>query len=254
MLVIISCAKNKDRIEYIKNNWLNNISVPYVIIIGDPLLPSGTFKYEDETKVLYVECDDLYDGLPYKIYNAICCVKQLWNPEYIFKIDDDIILKPVLLYKKIIELQNDTTIDYAGNSFKHHISYFHYNKSVLNIESQLPVISYCCGPMYYLSKKAMEAIVYTMKPSITKYEDVNVGYTLNLMNIFPSHVSLYSSKMSDLDNEDFIGITHLNFDNFIKGIDDPLQSKIAIVIKKRMKNVMLKLKKYVIGTILLNMI
>jgi hypothetical protein len=243
MLVIISCAKNKERVKYIENNWLHKITIPYVIIIGDPLLTIGTYKYENDTKVLYVACDDSYDGLPFKIYTAVYCVKQLWNPEYIFKIDDDIILKPALLYKKIIELQNNNTIHYAGNSSKHLLNNFHYNKSVLNIESQLPIISYCYGPMYYLSKKAVNVIVNTMKPGITTYEDINVGYTLNLMNIFPTHASLYSSKIHDLDNDDFIGITHLNFDNFIKGIDDMPQSKIAIVIKKKNEKCYIENKK-----------
>jgi hypothetical protein len=101
MLLIVSCVKNAHRIEFIKNTWLNTINLPYVIVIGNKLLDK--YSYNDETKLLEVQCEDNYDELPHKIFYAICAIKELFNPNYIVKIDDDIIIN-ISYFNKLLEL------------------------------------------------------------------------------------------------------------------------------------------------------
>jgi hypothetical protein len=72
-----------------------------------------------------------------------------------------------------------------------------YTKSSNQQTTKIDPVSYCAGPMYYLGKPAMKIIQKYMNPDLIKFEDVNVGMTLNKYGIFPHTVPFYV----DTENE-----------------------------------------------------
>jgi hypothetical protein len=203
MLLIVSCVKNSHRVEFIKNNWLTSVNIPYVIVIGNKLLDK--YSYNDETKLLEVQCEDNYDELPHKIFYAICAIKELFNPNYIVKIDDDIIIN-ISYFNKLLEKLYHDSIDYAGlvvTKPNGEMSYWALDKYIKphnKIPIYIPPVSYCGGPLYYLSKKSVEFIVNTMDPETIKFEDVNIGIVLNKQGIFPLNIPLYSENKTSMIN------------------------------------------------------
>jgi hypothetical protein len=204
MLLIISCIQNSHRLEFIKTKWLNNINIPYVIVVGNKLLDSSKkYTYITETNILDVRCEDNYDELPHKVFYAICAIQELFNPEYIVKIDDDIIINSKYFNELLQKLQNNS-INYAGlvvNKPTGEMSDWALDKYIKppnKITTYIPPVSYCGGPMYYLSKKSIEIIINTMNPETIKFEDVNIGIVLNKQGIFPLNVQLYSDNIDDM--------------------------------------------------------
>ena len=66
----------------------------YVIIVGDPSL-SVQYMYDEYDSTLYLRCCDMYESLPEKIVVMSRAVKELFDPEYIVKMDDDVVLQDI---------------------------------------------------------------------------------------------------------------------------------------------------------------
>ena len=88
--------------------------------------------------------------------------------DYLAKIDDDV-------YVDVDKtLANFLPVDYRGNMREGQVKRF-------GEEPELTV-KYACGPMYWLSRKAMEAIINSPEPA-TPYEDRATGYVLSQAGI-----------------------------------------------------------------------
>ena len=113
--------------------------------------------------IIQLPCPDNYEGLVFKVYEAIKWVDQNLDFEYILKSDDDIVFDPksiLKLYNKVV----DQSIDYAG-SFKRpppsSWSYLHRGCCDDPILNSIPVLApqeqYASGGGYFLSKRAVKA-------------------------------------------------------------------------------------------------
>lgn len=161
--ILISCFATSARLDTIRKRWLNaSFPIPYVIVRGNPKQSEECVRTGD---IYTLRCDDSYKGLPYKVLAAIKYVQKTFNPDYILKIDDDVILDK----KKLFDLLKTTEgEDYVG--------YATYN--YVAEEDAIYNSVYCGGPLYYLSRRAIDILVKHMDPSSCHIEDLLVGKTL----------------------------------------------------------------------------
>lgn len=88
VFMIISCKGNRHKQDAIRKTWLKELNVAnieYVFIEGNPAVEKA-IQLDDR---LFVKSQDTYEYLSHKIYKAIRAIRERYNPDYIFKIDDD---------------------------------------------------------------------------------------------------------------------------------------------------------------------
>ena len=208
LFAVLSCQKNK----YLWNEILKRNENIIIFCGGEP---EGKFRYEN--RVLYLNCDDFYEGLPEKV---ICMIDAILNIDifnqftHLVKIDD---YEAFLDYNKVLNLcqMYVNNNDYSGsiiNGINKDGTYFkpgtfdvnrkfHFNKcsnnSVWNSKEYSGIYApYCCsGHIYILSRKSLVCInnVYNFKnkEEVSKnhiYEDLMVGIILNRFDIMPKFV------------------------------------------------------------------
>jgi len=205
MILLLSCRMNEWKWETIKNNWLSECGIPYVIVVGNPNLEKRKYKYYSKTKILEVSCDDDYDDLTLKVTYAIQGMYELFDISYILKIDDDILLNCETLHR-YLEAFKKNNMQYCGivvdaqNGYMSDWAIDKYKKPENKCASFVPSVKYCGGPMYYLGIDAIRILYKNMSLNYHKFEDICVGITLNKSNIFPSYVKLYTENKSDMEN------------------------------------------------------
>ena len=161
--MVISCNNTLWRTK--QQRWLKYVD--HIIVVGDPTLATK-WQYNPETRVCRLQCKDDYLSLPSKVKLGFQFVSHTFDPPFLFKVDDDVMLRP----DKIPTLE----YDYAGMLSSNTIAY------------------YCGGPLYYLSKKAL-TILKDMDPYYSTAEDVTVGYTLLQHGIYPTYIELYTNDV-----------------------------------------------------------
>ena len=194
--------------KYIKNN------IKFIIITGDPTI-SNDYNIYDNNVVL--KCDDSYNCLTFKTIELIKFIKKEYpNIKGCFKCDDDVVISFKRINDFFYLLNEDTDYiglvtykSYTDNNYTAHISQNKkYNLKILdklfdlNISFSQTSISYCGGPIYYLSSKSINCLYNDIiNNRFTKiiYEDISIGYNLYKNNIFPLQYNLYSNS-TDLFN------------------------------------------------------
>ena len=209
MIFLLSCNHNKWKWDTIRDGWLNSCGLPYVIVVGNEELLPTSHRYDPDSHVLELGCMDNYDGLVYKIAYGIDAVIQRFNPDFVVKVDDDVVLKPSRLQVVLTKIDPVNTI-YAGNIIeftKPTTSKSGIEKYTLP-ENKQPVViepvDYCAGPIYYLGKRAMEILQTDFIPQRIKFEDVNVGLTLNSRGIRPYHLPFYTNYHTNFMKEGWL--------------------------------------------------
>lgn len=153
-----------------KLQWIQKIPCNFVIIKADPSLNSN-YEYNKETNTCIVKAPDDYRGLPFKIQAGFKFIYEHFNPEFVFKIDNDVFVD----LDKLLSLK--MSHDYEG---------------VITICN---VYVYCGGPLYYVSKKALE-VLQNMIIDMNG-EDVSVGRTLSTHKICMKYTELYTDYLHD---------------------------------------------------------
>ena len=98
MILLLSCVQNSWKWPHIQENWLHPSKIPYVILVGNPNLPRSSYTYDASSHILQLGCADNYDEIVHKIAYGISAVVELFDPLYIFKIDDDVVINVQLLH------------------------------------------------------------------------------------------------------------------------------------------------------------
>lgn len=201
LVVYLSCFKNKKIWQKLKDNKLDN----YIIIVGKKMEKD----YELIDNILYLNCNDLYDGLPEKMvscFNFILNDKKYKNITHILKIDDHdnkISKNTVNNIKKFKNILN--TYDYIGqkiNEGSNGIRKWHFKK--LSGESRWYRKEYKGkfvdwidgGCSYILSRKSINYInsVYNLNNleelrNNEIYEDLMIAKVLKKFNIIPHKIN-----------------------------------------------------------------
>ena len=216
MILLLTCYMNQGKWKKIRKYWLKSCNIPFVFVVGNPTLEKKSYVYHPSENILEIGCEDNYDDLVCKIAYGINAMVQLFNPDFILKIDDDVIVDTFKLHKILSEIAemnqefNDSVVYCGVNAdIKKPIrSIFGIDKYTKACNQQTTIInpvSYCTGPMYYLGKDAMTILQKYMNPDLIKFEDVNVGMTLNKYGIFPYSVPFYVNSEEEFMLDKSVG-------------------------------------------------
>ena len=182
VVMIISCYSS-NRVPLL--TWIKDIppTLDYVIVRGDINLQSD-YSYKSESHECILRCPDTYVGLPHKIKAGLKFVYKQFNPSFVVKIDDDVLVN----VPKLLEYTQSTQDDYAGNVT--------YNYSPREGLSTL----YCTGPIYYLSSTALKCL-QDMDSSVFNAEDACVGKHLIETCKLPVHnIQIYTDDFHQKNN------------------------------------------------------
>jgi hypothetical protein len=203
LFIIYSCQKNLLQAEQVYervNGKLLNCKV---------CICYGTAEEKADDKYIALKCSDDYDHLSDKTLLLLQMVLERFpSKKGMFKCDDDIIVNLEQL-NNLMKGFNVDMKDYVGRPV---IRTEENIKKHPDKHPLLPAI-YCAGPLYFISKKALEC--FTIKETILRnyYEDVMVGYHLNKNDIFPEKdhkYILYSDVISASDKVSYQNKNHFN--------------------------------------------
>lgn len=213
---IYSCQKNLAQAETVYNYLVSKNFQQYCqiyIIYGNPFREEFldiTVNHILEDHYLILNTPDDYYSLNQKTLCLLRASKNLFPTlTGLFKCDDDIIPNISHLVD-LITTSKLTNIDYCGYivNIKQERKYNFYDNP--KYETIMPVVRYCGGPLYYISKLALDTFKNIQQVKIFLAEDVMVGYHLNQAGIEPSTKigSLYSNEASDMKKISFHNYKH----------------------------------------------
>jgi len=209
-MLIMNCKKYVKKALFQKRTWLKTIPsyLKYYHVIGDETLDSE-YKFDNETKILWVRVSDDYNSLPNKVITAYKAVFNTFNFKYLFKTDDDQILLNKKFFETLVGIINKSSprLHYGGfivDIKQNHLSQYH--KIHPELPEYLPILEtkYCSGRFYFLSKLAILNLLSKRERIVKEYlEDYAIG--INLDNYFKLNMlSLPTHKFfTDIETNDF---------------------------------------------------
>jgi len=214
LVVVVSCKKHKYLWPIILERGINNLII----------LSGGYSDSYLDSNILYLNYNDLYEGLPEKIICAIDFIlkcPKFNSVTHILKVDDhdtlftkDTINNIILNHKDILN-----TNDYIGQSIKYECKDPNYHmintssNSIWKNKSYSGKISMYCdgGRSYILSRYAMKCINQTFHINNLDYvrnnhiyEDMMIGLILNAYNIVPFELNYGIRKISSIPDPSVI--------------------------------------------------
>jgi hypothetical protein len=207
-IFVLSCKRRKECWEELRTKYLEPTGLEYAIVYGDPSM-SNTMDWDPVNKILTLKCEDDYDSLPYKTATGFRVVKTLFNPDGIFKMDDNTELS-IPKFNELRKYIIDNDIQYTGKMTSPAPHFNTYNiHRFKKPENRFPIfisISYCQGSFYYVGPRALDVLCGTMMPYICKLEDYNVGQTLLVYGIKPTPIEwMYTEVTEDFAKGIFAG-------------------------------------------------
>lgn len=203
VFMIVSCEINRHKQEAIRQTWLKELetaNIEYVFIEGSPSIENFVLLGDR----LFVACKDTYEYLSHKIHKSIRAIRDIYDPEYIFKIDDDCVCN----VQKLLELDLKK-YDYIGSNIIRgsNATYDWHKKSLSN--KQLQNVLYKAKKDvrwfdgqggYFLGRKAID-IIANMDLLIFAhmFEDYAVGRALHGKVTMPEFVSCHFTSIRDGD-------------------------------------------------------
>lgn len=192
LLVIVSCCKHSHLWDEIKKRTNNDL----IIIAGTN--DENIKGYDEQNKILYLNCSDYYDGLPEKI--VLMIEEVLFRPEFshithILKIDDHDTFFNDETITNIYNYYELLVFDYIGQKKNYWIDIlncdYHFGKvpetsywhnRTFNISN---ITYFDGGCSYILNRKAMEMVNRVYNSSNLDqlrqehiYEDLMIGQTV----------------------------------------------------------------------------
>ena len=215
IILIISCKKNIHKINKLRSLWVNDLKkfgITCLFVIGN----NKTEPSQILDDILFLEANDYYEALPEKIYYSFQYINKHFEFDYIYKVDDDLILNPLYLIKTqlvgdYIGIRKDVKLDFNR--------YWHKNKCYDKQKEKIPYPTnrinlntyHAKGESgYFISKKAVSLLVKYEKYIISDlYEDKVIGDILwkegIKLNILPYYkaklfnIELYNSKTININ-------------------------------------------------------
>jgi hypothetical protein len=250
--IIYSCKKNLDKATAFYNRFKLNVerdfNMKMMILYGDNIAKKQTYEIREE-KYLVINVSDDYQSLDLKTLKLFKTIRKVYpNLKGCFKCDDDVVLNIFGLYNFILFL-GKFNIDYSGcssimdNSELDNNSHISKKDIFISKKIKKPNAIYCGGPIYYLSKTAIEIIEKTNYRDVEHifYEDLMIGYILNQNHIFPVHYDLYNdeiiyfnSKKCSYHNKDHKNILFIRIHGGLGNQMFQIASGIAIAEKNNM--------------------
>lgn len=212
IMLIMNCKKYMKKALFQKQTWLKTIPnyLLFYHVIGDETLDSE-YKFDNETKILWVRVSDDYNSLPNKVITAYKAVFETFNFKYLFKTDDDQILLNKKFFETLVGIINKSSprLHYGGfivDIKQNHLSQYH--KIHPELPEYLPILEtkYCSGRFYFLSKLAILNLLSKRERIVKEYlEDYAIGFNLdnyfklNMLSL-PTHKFFTDIELSDIQD------------------------------------------------------
>jgi hypothetical protein len=176
-----------DRIKNMMNS-LNNYN--YILVQGGDI----SNNYDINTKILSINCNDKYEGLPEKVLKTYKYIVEsdIFNQyTHFIKLDDDMIIKKIINYNDI------ENINYGGNvcvtnegDRKWHMGKCSKN-SIWNKTPYKGIYTHWCkgGHGYIISRNAINNIKHDKNYFDNIYEDLYIALKLKKYNIYPININ-----------------------------------------------------------------
>lgn len=158
---IHTCNKNNSRIDRIKDLFLDNLKQTYKVYFV-----YGNSKQNNIINdTIHLTAEDRYEYLPYKTIEFLKVVNEMFDYDYIIKLDDDIFIN-IDNFNKFID--NLKEVDYCGfflgkKALKGTPRTYHFNKCSnehFNKVAYEPFdYEFCDGACCLLSRKAVKIIL-----------------------------------------------------------------------------------------------
>lgn len=186
ILLILNCNKYREKAILQKNGWLKEIpsAIIYFHVIGNPELTTS-YEFDNEERILFVRCEDDYNSLPKKTFEALMALYSTYHFKYIFKTDDDQNIMNHDFFRILINILNNKIpqIHYGGKIIqvqKPHISQYYKIHPELPHDIIVQPTQYCNGRFYFLSNDAVMNLSNKKQAICTEYfEDYAIGYHLS---------------------------------------------------------------------------
>jgi hypothetical protein len=155
------------------------------------IIQGGNIKdtYDEHSKILSLNCNDKYIGLPEKIiktFNYLISDKRFSKYTHFIKCDDDI-----TVIKKFEKIEGDYLgkVQYVEGNRKWHIG------RTDTFWDKLPYLGeykpWCLGGYgYIVSRKILESIIPNYEYLEHIYEDVYMGLLINRIGISPKNINI----------------------------------------------------------------
>ena len=208
ILLIFNCVKYRFKALRQKETWLKELpelknKLIYYHVIGNPELEQD-YVFDEDERILWLKVDDGYNALPKKVIHAYSAIYKRYDFKYIFKTDDDQIVRPVKFFDTLITVLNSRYTDlskrihYGGHVIEVKES---YKSEYYRLHPELPkdlivqTTQYCSGRFYLLSHNAVTSLLIK-KDSICEefLEDYAIGYHMP--------VAVYKENILRLKTED----------------------------------------------------
>jgi hypothetical protein len=192
----------QNKVKIMMNNLNNN---NYVIVQGGYDINT----YDIDTKILSINCNDKYEGLPEKVlktYKYIIENKIFDQYTHFIKLDDDMIIKKLIDFKIINGLNycGNVNFSYNGNR-RWHIGRCSKNSYWDTNEYKGEYTPWCLGGYgYCLSRNAMNLISLINNKSynnFASYEDLYIAILLKNNNIHPHNIQNWKSFFVSPDHK-----------------------------------------------------
>lgn len=209
-MLIITCTKYKHRADLQRSTWLRTLpsNLHYFHVIGDKdACGTSDYRFDYKQHMLYTNTKDDYLSLADKVSSAIYAARNELEFDYLYKVDDDEVLCDPTFFDTLEPMLD--SYDYGGHmvSIEDHNSDFNKVHSELPNDLHLEKATYCGGPFYFLSKKAVRYVLEKKQFLSTKIiEDHAVGRILSM-----DHTDVRMLQLEDLLKKSFV-----NYDEHIK--------------------------------------
>lgn len=172
------------------NNCYDRISK--MVVDDFVVVQGGCIKdeYDEDKKILNLNCNDSYVGLPEKViktFHFLISDERFKKYTHFFKLDDDM---------KVINRIKDLDGDYLGNV--HYVDgnrSWHIGRCGNSIWNKIPYLGdfkpWCMGGFgYIISRNALEKALPNFNYLDHIYEDVYIGLLMNSVGIIPKMINI----------------------------------------------------------------
>lgn len=211
LILLLTHRGNLEKVNETNRKWLDHCGVPYIIVYGDTNIKDD-YNIQDK-HTLVVKCPDTYEYLTLKLacaYKFIVTSELTKNIRGVFKVDDDVLIN-IKQFQSYIK--NSIQEDYAGHAYEiskdcpcsHHQTKTK-NTALQTITFRLKESIICYGPMYYLSRRALNIIVSKFSYhnfniySTEMFEDYTFGNILKQNGIDASCMKMFTDHVDQFKN------------------------------------------------------
>jgi hypothetical protein len=183
----ININKVYDRITNMMNNHNSN----------DFIIVQGGFNintYDKEKKILNIQCNDKYEGLPEKIfktYKYLIESQDFNHYTHFLKLDEDMIIKNLINKNIYSKINYGGIIQNCVGNREWHIGKCSHNHYYNTNSYKGIYVPWCLGGYgYIISRSAIEIIKNNTKYFEHIYEDLYIAITLLEYNIRPVNINI----------------------------------------------------------------